>query len=814
MAQQLIFSSAPRGYHPGASGYCTVARSEEMRSGLIQVLEQASVYAHRGQAPHPEIYSYRMVALTGSTYRVLSRIREAGLDFTGRTNFIAHHLVYEPGEAVGANSPAEILLSWEGWKDRWEGEPATLPPIEVIQLDRLEPPAKNWEDLVGDSAKAASPYAFSGGCWWTSGKLSESQILVLMGESLRLCHDLQDLWLRSFTTYVGQILDPQQYSWKGWNGQDPRTEPGAGLKSELDLDQPAGLPAGPLELQEVARNGYPTTEQSPKTSGNVQESTQRAPSGRIKIGLKELPNDSLYMRKQQKQNIRTTPKEKNLEKKTYKKEKGFKIPITILIVFAIVCSIIVFLDHKAKTQAEAAEAAQKEQEARKEEAQKAKEAEEVRKAAEEEQKAQQARKAAEQEAEKARVKQEEARKAQKEEEERQKNANLPPITLEVPNPTKSLIQKIAKEVTTKTNLNTLLDKDFKINADPNPAVDAKKIWYIDEDGKKWTKTKPEALPRPIEQNGKLVFPSLNKNWLIGVSQKQEGDEPELVTVLLGRQENKIIALTNIIDDSMLNNLGKILNLLRDKVGQEILIQFGNDNKEQLSESELLNDANVNQIKKIYLDKVNRNQEKEKNALIAEITNKTYFSDATKIKQYISETNRWQEDMKMRDEYEQKVNEFTNGFFGFTKDGQAPANSKLKTNNKSFKLGEFNDRQKLILKQNNENNDESTKTFHDYVKDATENLNRFREAFFLRPIPNLLSEVSKEDFKKIIIQTNEIASAKKASDQMLQWFKLETQNQSETILEISILIRLKQEEQPQTIVKIPLPSPLPSSSPSL
>jgi len=811
VAQQLIFSSAPRGYHPGASGYCTVARSQEMRPGLIQVLEQASVYAHRGQTPHPEIYSYRMVALTGSTYRVLSRIREAGLDFTGRTNFIAHHLVYEPGEAVGANSPAEILLSWEGWKDRWEGEPATLPPIEVIQVDRLEPPAKNWEDLVGDSVKAASPYAFSGGCWWTSGQLSESQILVLMGESLRLCHDPQDLWLRSFTTYVGQILDPQQYSWKGWNGQDPRTEPGAGLKSELDLDQPAVLPAGPLELQEVARIGYKTNEQSLKTSADVQESKQRVPYERIKIGLKELPDDSLYMRRQQKQNIRTTPKEKFLEKKIYKKEKSFKIPITILVVFAIVSSIFVVLKflekrQQEKTQAKAAEAAQKAQEARVAE-EKARETEEARRAAEATRKTEEARMAEEEVR-----KQEEARKAQKEAEEKPKNADLPPITLKVPNPTKSLIQKIAKEVTTKTNLNTLLDKDFKINADPNPAVDAKKIWYIDEDGKRWTKTKPEALPRPIEENGKLVFPSLNKNWLIGVSQKQEGDEPELVTVLLGRQENKIIALTNIIDDSMLNDLGKILNLLRDKVGQEILIQFGNDNKERLSESEILNDANVNQIKKIYLDKVNQNQEKEKNALIAEITNKTYFSDATKIKQYISETNRWQEDMKMRDEYEQKVNEFTNGFFGFTKEGQAPANRKLRTNNKSFKLGEFNDRQKLILKQNNENNDESTKTFHDYEKDATKNLNRLREAFFLRPIPNLLSEISKEDFKKIIIQTNEIASAKEASDQMLQWFKLETQNRSDTILEISILICLKQDKQPQTIVKIPLPSPLPSSSP--
>ena len=225
-----------------------------MRPGLIQVLEQASVYAHRGQAPHPEIYSYRMVALTGSTYRVLSRIQEAGLDFTGRTNFIAHHLVYEPGEAVGANSPAEILLSWDGWKDRWEGEPATLPPVATIQVDRLDPPAKNWQKLLGDSSKAASPYAFSGGCWWISERYQEKQILTLMGESLRLNESEQELWSRSFTTYVGQILDPQQYNWKGWNGRDKRNEFGS-KAAELNLDIPNDMPSGPTQMQQLASTG-------------------------------------------------------------------------------------------------------------------------------------------------------------------------------------------------------------------------------------------------------------------------------------------------------------------------------------------------------------------------------------------------------------------------------------------------------------------------------------------------------------------------------------------------------------------------------
>lgn len=254
MAHQLIFSSAPRGYHPGASGYCTVAQSENMRSGLIQLLEQASVYAHRTSAPHPEIYSYRTVVLTGTAYRVISRILAAGLDFTGRTNFIAHHLVFESGESLGSNSPAEILLYWNDWKDRWDGEPATLPNISTIQVPKLFPPAKNWQNLMGNSSKAASPYAFSGGCWWISERYQEKQILTLMGESLRLNESEPELWSRSFTTYVGQILDPIQYNWKGWNGRDKRNDLGS-KADEINLDSPNDMPSGPKAMQQLASSG-------------------------------------------------------------------------------------------------------------------------------------------------------------------------------------------------------------------------------------------------------------------------------------------------------------------------------------------------------------------------------------------------------------------------------------------------------------------------------------------------------------------------------------------------------------------------------
>jgi len=137
-----------------------------MRAGLVQRLEQMSVYSHRTVSPNPTILAYRLVDLGGVKYRVLSRIRDAGLDFTQRSNFIAHHLAFEPGESVGGASPAEILLFWDGWKDQWEGNPSALQDEkgDVIgsPVRKLFPPCKHWEDLTGDSGWGAFPWNHSG----------------------------------------------------------------------------------------------------------------------------------------------------------------------------------------------------------------------------------------------------------------------------------------------------------------------------------------------------------------------------------------------------------------------------------------------------------------------------------------------------------------------------------------------------------------------------------------------------------------------------------------------------------------------------
>ena len=128
MPQQLIYTSSPQGLMPGRSGYCTVACSEGMREALQLNLEQISYYDHltgvAGQ--QPVVQAYRILNIRGSQFHVLSRIADAGLDFTKRTNFIAHHLVFQSGELQTQGTlptPAVIFLHWDGWCKQWDGEP-------------------------------------------------------------------------------------------------------------------------------------------------------------------------------------------------------------------------------------------------------------------------------------------------------------------------------------------------------------------------------------------------------------------------------------------------------------------------------------------------------------------------------------------------------------------------------------------------------------------------------------------------------------------------------------------------------------------
>ena len=89
MAWQLIYTSAPRLLEAGRSGFGTVARHRAIHPLLVTTLERDSQF-DRAAAAGRVIFAHRILTAAGARCHVLTCIRDAGADYTGRTNHIAH----------------------------------------------------------------------------------------------------------------------------------------------------------------------------------------------------------------------------------------------------------------------------------------------------------------------------------------------------------------------------------------------------------------------------------------------------------------------------------------------------------------------------------------------------------------------------------------------------------------------------------------------------------------------------------------------------------------------------------------------------
>lgn len=240
MPQQLIYTSAPRGVVAGRSGHCTVARSATLREALMLQLEKWSYYQHLSLSGGRErpIFCCRVMDLRGARYHVLTRIQDAGLDFTGRTNFLAHHLVFTPEEIRQFPAPPTILLYWPGWVQSWTKEPELLEREDWTSLAALPAaalPAKNWQALTGDAVHGYGLLEARAGRAFRVDRLPEAQILALFSESLELL-ELRDPrrdfrasgWQYTFTTSLQEQDNPADFRWRCLHADNPAASRFAG----------------------------------------------------------------------------------------------------------------------------------------------------------------------------------------------------------------------------------------------------------------------------------------------------------------------------------------------------------------------------------------------------------------------------------------------------------------------------------------------------------------------------------------------------------------------------------------------------------
>jgi hypothetical protein len=241
MPQQLIYTSAPRGVVAGRSGHCTVARSAAMREALMLQLEKLSYYQHLSLSGGQErpIHCCRLLDIRGSRYHVLTRIQDAGLDFTGRTNFVAHHLVLTPEEVRQFASPPVILREWPGWVNSWSKEPELFANEDWSTLANLSGglrvPAVYWQQATGDAINGYGLLEARAGTAFRADGMTDEQVLAMFAETLELL-DLRDprhdfrasAWQFTFTTSMQEQDNPADFRWRCLHSDNPAANRFAG----------------------------------------------------------------------------------------------------------------------------------------------------------------------------------------------------------------------------------------------------------------------------------------------------------------------------------------------------------------------------------------------------------------------------------------------------------------------------------------------------------------------------------------------------------------------------------------------------------
>lgn len=249
MAWQLIYTSAPRLLEAGRTGFGTVARHRAVSGLLATTIERLSQFARLpGHDPRRVVYSHRILTIGGGRFHALSCLRDAGSDYTSRTNHLAHHLIVEEREvrpliAVGI-TPADVLLAMN-WRVKWAEGPRFLDVTEEIDLASMTTASSQlWERVTGvahGSRLLWSPAA-QRGCYLIIPSGVDAR--VLFRESL---HEKPDqAWQTTFTTSLEPNDAVADFRWIGIAPQSPlRGLMETSARPIFDLQHPASLPPLP-----------------------------------------------------------------------------------------------------------------------------------------------------------------------------------------------------------------------------------------------------------------------------------------------------------------------------------------------------------------------------------------------------------------------------------------------------------------------------------------------------------------------------------------------------------------------------------------
>lgn len=249
MAWQLIYTSSARLLEAGRTGFGTVARHPAISALLTGKLESISQFARLpGYDPERIIFSHRIMEAGNRSFHVLSSIRSAGSDYSGRTNHIAHHLVVSDEEVRDLSrrsvTPVDIIQAMD-WRTTWDSAARFLEASEEVDLSQLQAHSFNvWAGVTGLADHARLPWSAQAGKGCSIVIPNHADASCFAGEALM--HNPAKAWDISFTTHLEPNDGLSDFRWVFlYPDSAARAQAEQSARPLYDLLVPSQLPAPP-----------------------------------------------------------------------------------------------------------------------------------------------------------------------------------------------------------------------------------------------------------------------------------------------------------------------------------------------------------------------------------------------------------------------------------------------------------------------------------------------------------------------------------------------------------------------------------------
>ncbi len=206
MSWEIHYTSAPEGLKAGQHGFCTVAATEGIPKALWERLESLSGYRHADGDYSPVSLAHWIVRASGKENHVLSRICDAGQDYTGRSNLFAHHIALEATELAEAG-PAWMLQQSGLVATTWDGRVGSLSPAALPRGDQSPAVCSAWQAATGDAGwggLVAESFAKTPNRQIVIVYAAGQDVLALIAEAIRLLPRSQR-WQATFNTYFTSV---------------------------------------------------------------------------------------------------------------------------------------------------------------------------------------------------------------------------------------------------------------------------------------------------------------------------------------------------------------------------------------------------------------------------------------------------------------------------------------------------------------------------------------------------------------------------------------------------------------------------------